>query len=174
MFKSAVLKDFCNNLGIELVFCPVGDHCGCGLVKRTIQTIKRKLRTKTLSRLFYKGLNHVLHTFWMISGNLNTQLAKFLAKRTTASRKGARAGQTPRKIAPKSSASLQFPKCPISIVPATNRGTAGPRWFSCQVPTLQMRSYKRTHLGGLLEICQLLAGQRGPGQLLLNRSRQKI
>ena len=24
-------------------FCPVGDHRGCGLVERTIQTIKRRL-----------------------------------------------------------------------------------------------------------------------------------
>ena len=62
-FKSAVLKDFCNNLGTKHVFCPVGYHRVCGLVERTIQTIKRKLGTEALSR-HYKGLNCVLHTIF--------------------------------------------------------------------------------------------------------------
>ena len=30
-------------MGINHIFCPVGDHRGCGLVERTIQTIKRRL-----------------------------------------------------------------------------------------------------------------------------------
>ena len=60
-FKSAVLKKCCNNLGIEHVFCPIGDHRGSGLVERTIQTIKRKLGTEAFSPL-YKNLNHSLHT----------------------------------------------------------------------------------------------------------------
>ena len=60
-FKSAVLKNFCNNLGIDHVFCPVGDHRGCGLVERTIQTMKRKLGTVAFSPQ-YKSLKHVLHT----------------------------------------------------------------------------------------------------------------
>ena len=36
-------KKFCSELNIEQKFCPVGDHRGCGLVERTIQTIKRRL-----------------------------------------------------------------------------------------------------------------------------------
>ena len=42
-FKEKTLKKFCPELNIEQKFCPVGDHRGCGLVERTIQTIKRRL-----------------------------------------------------------------------------------------------------------------------------------
>ena len=42
-FKGKTLKKFCSELNIEQKFCPVGDHRGCGLVERTIQTIKRRL-----------------------------------------------------------------------------------------------------------------------------------
>ena len=42
-FKGKTLKKFCSELNIEQKFCPVGDHQGCGLVERTIQTIKRRL-----------------------------------------------------------------------------------------------------------------------------------
>ena len=42
-FKGKTLKKFCSELNIEQNFCPVGDHRGCGLVERTIQTIKRRL-----------------------------------------------------------------------------------------------------------------------------------
>ena len=59
-FLNAVLMNFCNNLGIEQVFCPVGDHCDCGLVERAVQTKKRKLRTEAFSPQC-KWLNHVLH-----------------------------------------------------------------------------------------------------------------
>ena len=34
------------------MFCPVGDHRGCGLVERCIQTIKRKLGTMQLDPNF--------------------------------------------------------------------------------------------------------------------------
>ena len=37
------MKKFCLENNIEQKFCPVGDHRGCGLVERTIQTIKRRL-----------------------------------------------------------------------------------------------------------------------------------
>ena len=37
------MKKFCLENNIEQKFCPMGDHCGCGLVERTIQTIKRRL-----------------------------------------------------------------------------------------------------------------------------------
>ena len=41
--KNAKLAEFCKSKGINQVFCPVGDHCGCGLVERCIQTLKIKL-----------------------------------------------------------------------------------------------------------------------------------
>ena len=37
------MKKFCTENNISQKFCPVGDHRGCGLVERTIQTIKRRL-----------------------------------------------------------------------------------------------------------------------------------
>ena len=58
-FKSEFLKELCENLGIEHILCPVGDHRGCGLVERTIQTIKRKLGNEAFNPQ-YKGLNSVL------------------------------------------------------------------------------------------------------------------
>ena len=42
-FKGKAMKKFCLENNIEQKFCPVGDHRGCGLVERTIQTIKRRL-----------------------------------------------------------------------------------------------------------------------------------
>ena len=42
-FKGKTMKKFCTEYNIEQKFCPVGDHRGCGLVERTIQTIKRRL-----------------------------------------------------------------------------------------------------------------------------------
>ena len=41
-FKGKAMKKFCTE-NISQKFCPVGDHRGCGLVERTIQTIKRRL-----------------------------------------------------------------------------------------------------------------------------------
>ena len=37
------MRKYCSDNNIEQKFCPVGDHRGCGLVKRTIQTFKRRL-----------------------------------------------------------------------------------------------------------------------------------
>ena len=37
------MKKFCTENNISQKFCPVGDHRGCDLVERTIQTIKRRL-----------------------------------------------------------------------------------------------------------------------------------
>ena len=37
------MTKYCSDNNIEQKFCPVGDHRGCGLVERTIQTIKRRL-----------------------------------------------------------------------------------------------------------------------------------
>ena len=42
-FKGKTLKKFCTKFNIGQKFCPVGDHRGCVLVERTIQTIKRRL-----------------------------------------------------------------------------------------------------------------------------------
>ena len=42
-FKGKSMKKFCTENNIIQKFCPVGDHRGCGLVERTIQTIKRRL-----------------------------------------------------------------------------------------------------------------------------------
>ena len=37
------MQKYCSDNNIEQKFCPVRDHRGCGLVERTIQTIKRRL-----------------------------------------------------------------------------------------------------------------------------------
>ena len=42
-FKGKTMRKTCSDNNIEQKFCPVGDHRGCGLVERTIQTIKRRL-----------------------------------------------------------------------------------------------------------------------------------
>ena len=49
-FKGKTFKKFCSELNIEQKFCPVGDHRGCGLVERTIQTIKRRLGVMMLDK----------------------------------------------------------------------------------------------------------------------------
>ena len=42
-FKGKTLKKFCTELNIETELCPVGGHRGCGLVERTIQSMKPRL-----------------------------------------------------------------------------------------------------------------------------------
>ena len=42
-YYGKTLKHSCVDHNIEEKFCPVGDHRGCGLVERTIQTNKRRL-----------------------------------------------------------------------------------------------------------------------------------
>ena len=42
-FKRKTMKKFCVDHNIVQKFCPVGDHRVCGLVERTIQTIKQRL-----------------------------------------------------------------------------------------------------------------------------------
>ena len=46
------MQAFCKDKNIAQYFCPVGDHCGCGLVERSIQTIKRRLGASRLSSDF--------------------------------------------------------------------------------------------------------------------------
>ena len=40
-FKNVKLGEFRKSMGINQIFCPVGDHRGCKLVERCIQTIKK-------------------------------------------------------------------------------------------------------------------------------------
>ena len=47
-FKPDVVKEFRKSRGIKHVLTAVGDHRSCGLVERSIQTIKRKLGTERL------------------------------------------------------------------------------------------------------------------------------
>ena len=42
-FKGKTIKKICFDHNIVQKFCPVGDHRGCGLVERTVQTKKRRL-----------------------------------------------------------------------------------------------------------------------------------
>ena len=42
-FKNKLVQAFCKDKKIAQYFCPVGDHRGCGLVERSIQTVKRQL-----------------------------------------------------------------------------------------------------------------------------------
>ena len=46
------MQNFCQEKNIAQYFCPVGDHRGCGLVERSIQTIKRRLGASRLSSDF--------------------------------------------------------------------------------------------------------------------------
>ena len=46
------MQAFCKDKNIAQYFCPVGDHRGCGLVERSIQTIKRRLGASRLSSDF--------------------------------------------------------------------------------------------------------------------------
>ena len=60
-FKGKTLKKFCLELNNEQKFCPVGDYRGCGLVERTIQTIKRRLGVMLLEENI-KSINLCLST----------------------------------------------------------------------------------------------------------------
>ena len=51
-FNSGVVKEFCKSRVIKHIFTAVGDHRSCGLVERSIQTIKRKLGTDKLDPNF--------------------------------------------------------------------------------------------------------------------------
>ena len=47
------MEKFCKKNIISQKLCPVGDHRGCGLVERTIQTIKRRLGVMLLDENVY-------------------------------------------------------------------------------------------------------------------------
>ena len=51
-FKNKLVQAFCKDKNIAQNFCPVVDHCGCGLVERSVQTIKRRLGASRLSSDF--------------------------------------------------------------------------------------------------------------------------
>ena len=95
--------------------------------------------------------------------------SEVLAERTAAPTQGVRAGQNslPRKVTPKGSTSTQFPRCPLSILPATHKRTADPRWFFCPTPILQ------TWPGRLLGTSQPLGGQQGSAQPLASHLRHR-
>ena len=61
-FNSEVVKEFCKSRGKKHILTAVGDHRSCGLVERSIQTIKRKLGTETLDPNF-KNLKSTLQQF---------------------------------------------------------------------------------------------------------------
>ena len=61
-FNSEVVKEFCKSRGKIHILTAVGDHRSCGLVERSIQTIKRKLGTETLDPNF-KNLKSTLQQF---------------------------------------------------------------------------------------------------------------
>ena len=48
-FKNKLVPSFCKDKNIAQYFCSVGDHRGCGLVERSIQTIKHRLGASRLS-----------------------------------------------------------------------------------------------------------------------------
>ena len=50
-FKAKTMKKLCVDHNIVQKFCPAGDHRGCGLVERTIQTIKRRLGVMLLDEI---------------------------------------------------------------------------------------------------------------------------
>ena len=58
-FNSDVVIEFCKSRGIKHVLTAVGDHRSCGLVERSIHTIKRKLGTERLDPNF-KNLKSTL------------------------------------------------------------------------------------------------------------------
>ena len=58
-FNSEVVKEFCNSRGIKHILTAVGDHRSCGLVERSIQTIKRKLGAEKLDP-YFKNLKSTL------------------------------------------------------------------------------------------------------------------
>ena len=47
-FKNEIVSQFCKEREMKHIFTPVADHRGNGPAERTIQTIKRKLKTKNL------------------------------------------------------------------------------------------------------------------------------
>ena len=51
-FKNKLVQAFCKDKNIAQYFCPVGGHRGCGLVERSIQTIKQRLGASRLSSDF--------------------------------------------------------------------------------------------------------------------------
>ena len=80
-FKIAKVAEFCKSKGINQIFCPVGDHRGCGSVERCIQTIKRKLGTIQLDPIFE---DIQTSQFWKIfeyhvTASLRSHLSNFIS-----------------------------------------------------------------------------------------------
>ena len=62
-FKNKLVRAFCNDKKISQIFCPVGDHRGCGLVERSIQAIKRRLGASRLNPDFSNVHDTIRHFF---------------------------------------------------------------------------------------------------------------
>ena len=54
---------FCKDKNISQIFCPVGDHRGCGLLEHAIQTIKRRLGASRLNPDFSNVQDTLRHIF---------------------------------------------------------------------------------------------------------------
>ena len=52
-FKNNLVQAFSKKKNIYQQFCPVGDHRGCGLVERSMHTIKRQLGASRLNPVFF-------------------------------------------------------------------------------------------------------------------------
>ena len=74
-FKGKTMRKYCSDKKIEQKFCPVGDHRGCGLVERTIQTIKRRLGVMLLDKNV-TSIKVCLSTYFVISGGVNRKQYK--------------------------------------------------------------------------------------------------
>ena len=71
------MKKFCADNNIEQKLRPVGDHRGCGLVERTIQTIKRRLGVMLLDENFI-SINFALSTMIGDLGGVSKKRSKVL------------------------------------------------------------------------------------------------
>ena len=61
--KNKLVQVFCKDKNISQIFCPVGDHRGCGLVECAFQTIKRRLGASRLNPDFSNVQDTHRHIF---------------------------------------------------------------------------------------------------------------
>ena len=76
-FKGKTMKKFCADNNIEQKLRPAGDHRGCGLVERTIQTIKRRLGVMLLDENVI-SINLALSTMIGDLGGVSEKRSKIL------------------------------------------------------------------------------------------------
>ena len=75
-FKGKTMRNFCAENNIEQKFCPVGDHRGCGLVERTIQTIKKRLGVMMLEENML-SIKFCLRQYFETSDGANKKLYNY-------------------------------------------------------------------------------------------------